>query len=133
MSGAEEGERRARLRGALVRAGREEEASPALRASLLAMSDRDASEALAPPVRSGADDTAGRSRAAMTSWKVCAVLAFAAGTAGGTLGVALATMFASSRAPAPTAIGDDPPPSIRQSWTIEDRTAKSDAGGLRAE
>lgn len=124
MSGTEEGERRARLRGALVRAGRDEEASPTLRASLLAMSDRDASSP---------DDTAGRSRAAMTSWKVCAVLAFAAGTAGGTLGVALATMFASSRAPATTAIGDDPPPSIRQSWTIEDRTAKSDAGALRAE
>lgn len=74
-----------------------------------------------------------RLRGAMVSWKVYAVLAFAAGTAGGTLGVALATMAASTRAPAAAAIADDPPSSIRPRWTIEDRTSKSDAGALRAE
>ena len=135
MSETGQGERRARLRGALVRAGREEEASPALRTSLRAISDADAGSASVAPVRSGPDDTARRSsaRGAVVSWKLYAVLAFAAGAAGGTLGVALATMAASTRAPAAAAIGDDPPSSIRPRWTIEDRTTKSDAGALRAE
>lgn len=110
MNDSSHDERRARLRGALVRAGREERISPALRASLLAL----AAAAPAAPIAAAATaDVAAKSaataktafaaKAATASWKLYAALAFVAGTGAG-IGASLPSLATSTSSSPPPAI-----------------------------